>query len=148
MAAGGTGGLADVGVGSQISWGIQENVREAVKSVDSFTNGVITQWDCNTDYAAQPLRNEVNSTIGKRVYDYLHTANCTVQVPANAKKPKVKTRIEIDGGVVMNVKSARVAETNQNYRLISMVLEGFGYDITEGISEADNSFDNKGDVAE
>lgn len=120
-----------IGVGSAVSWGIQDSISTGVQNV---VNGIVTQWDSDRSLQSAPCTNEIGQRIGERIYDAVKTANCTVMVAADVNVPSGTTPITISG-VVFYAKSGRVVESSQDYRKISLRLEAWAAQFTPVVQD-------------
>lgn len=143
--AGNTNSLSTSAVlGTTVSWGVSASPRQGIKSLNSgISNGIVTSWNCTTNYEKADCRNEVGSKIGEVVYDYAHSARATIQCAAGTNCPPPTTVITINE-VQFHVVSAETSESNQDYHKMSVTLEASGYKFTPAL--ADSSFNNDGNI--
>ena len=139
--AGSTGALEIQMTGANASWGVQQRVRNGIKT--NNITGVVTSWNDNKEYVKAPCLNEVGSRIGEMVYDFHKSGEAVIQVGSQVSVPAFNTIISINDGlqtVEFRVISGRITESNQDYRRMALQIEAWGYKFTPQL--ADSNFNN------
>jgi len=140
--------MADIGVGSTITWGISPTLRDQVKSSMQSNGGVVLSWNADKEAIAAPCENEIGQRIGERVYDYHKTSDMTFQIPAGTKPPAMLTKVSIEG-VQWIIRNIRETENNRDYKKFSARLEAWatGFQlkeaqgiVTTNLSQSPNDF--------
>lgn len=86
--------------------------------------GIVTDIDSGSEPVLAPEYNELGQVVKQTHYDTVTTATATIEVAAGTNPPAAGAQITING-VTGYVKSARVVESNQAYRKISVTVEKY-----------------------
>ena len=117
------------------SWGINPEHRVGMAGSLGNVKGVVVEWDETSENVSADEANEVGSNIGKTIYDRRYNVNCVVQVPMTAVAPKPGAYVQVTSNGETRkyfVATARVSESNSNYRRIIMTLQGSYYSNSNG----------------
>jgi len=135
--------LADIGVGSTVSWGITPSLRDQAKREMGAGSGIILGWNGNKENITAPCENEIGQRIGERVYDYRKSADMTFQIPIGTKPPNMLSRVYIEG-VSWIIKNIRETESNKDYKKFSAQLEAWanGYQLKEATGIVKTNIDD------
>lgn len=99
------------------SWGVTGSASGA-----GSVTGIITDIESGSEAVLAPEYNEAGQVVRQTHYDTKTTMSVTVEVAANVDAPAAGSAITING-VSGYVTSARVVESNQAYRKISISAE-------------------------